>query len=120
MKTRDSTDTADQRQERSCVAWLNEKATQDYFDIVNLTNLSGKSASHLFHITEVPIMTILHIMKKNQLYLNRAKRTFFLRFTSDSLDFFDWPQTLALNDNLGAADAKIKTIKKQEKFRLNF
>ena len=65
-------------------------------------------------------MTILYIMEKNQLYLNRAKQTFFLRFTSDSLDFFDWPRTVALNDNLDAADANIKTIKKQAKFRLNF
>ena len=65
-------------------------------------------------------MTILYIMEKNQLYLNRAKQTFFLRFTPDSLDFFDWPRTVALNDNLGAADANIKTIKKQAKFRLNF
>ena len=65
-------------------------------------------------------LIILYIMEKNQLYLNRAKQTFFLRFTSDSLDFFDWPRTVALNDNLGAADANIKTIKKQAKFRLNF
>lgn len=64
MKTRDSTDTADQRQERSCAAWLNEKVKDDYFEIVNLTNRSGKSASHLFHVTEVTIMTILYIMEK--------------------------------------------------------
>ena len=61
-------------------------------------------------------MTILYIMEKNQLYLNRAKQTFFLRFTSDSLGFFDWPRTVALNDNLGAADANIKKLKSRRNF----
>ena len=30
---------------------------------------------------------------------------FFFRSTTDSLSLFDWSQTVALNDNLGAADA---------------
>ena len=85
MKIRDSTDIADQRKESHRAAMLIKKATQDYFNIVNFIDLSGKHARHLFHIAEVTIMTILYIMEKNRFYLNRAKQTKYSTFFPDLL-----------------------------------
>ena len=85
MKTRDSTDIADQREESHRAAMFIKKATQDYFNIVNFIDLSGKHARHLFHIAEVTVMRILYIMEKNRFYLNRAKQTKYSTFFSDPL-----------------------------------